>query len=84
MEFLYAPACSVAILYTDPVRNIFFGFQVGEQNGAQVSQSIGYLTIGDVLEILPFEDPLVVLEISGKTLWEALEASLATWPAQEG
>jgi 2',3'-cyclic-nucleotide 2'-phosphodiesterase (5'-nucleotidase family) len=62
----------------------FFGFQVGRQNGTQVSQSIGYLTIGDVLEILPFEDPLVVLEISGKTLWEALEASLATWPAQEG
>ncbi|KAI9509971.1 Metallo-dependent phosphatase [Russula earlei] len=44
----------------------------------------GFLTLGDVLEILPFEDPLVVLEISGKTLWEALEASLSTWPAQEG
>jgi len=27
---------------------------------------------------------LVVLEISGKTLWETLEASLSTWPAQEG
>jgi len=27
---------------------------------------------------------LVVLEISGKTLWEALESSLSTWPAQEG
>lgn len=44
----------------------------------------GLLTLGDVLEILPFEDPLVVLEISGKTLWEALESSLSTWPAQEG
>ncbi len=51
---------------------------------AQMPRSIGYLTLGDVLEILPFEDPLVVLEISGKTLWEALEASLSTWPAQEG
>jgi 5'-nucleotidase len=50
----------------------------------QMSQLTGYLTLGDVLEILPFEDPLVVLEISGKTLWDALEASLATWPAQEG
>jgi 2',3'-cyclic-nucleotide 2'-phosphodiesterase (5'-nucleotidase family) len=60
------------------------GFQVGRQNGLKMSRSIGNLTIGDVLEILPFEDPLVVLEISGKTLWEALEASLATWPAQEG
>jgi len=44
----------------------------------------GFLTLGDVLEILPFEDPLVVLEISGKTLWEALGAALYTWPAQEG
>lgn len=44
----------------------------------------GFLTLGDVLEILPFEDPLVVLEINGKTLWETLESSLSTWPAQEG
>ncbi|KAI0055483.1 Metallo-dependent phosphatase [Artomyces pyxidatus] len=44
----------------------------------------GYLTLGDVMEILPFEDPLVVLEIDGKTLWDTLEASLTTWPAQEG
>jgi 2',3'-cyclic-nucleotide 2'-phosphodiesterase (5'-nucleotidase family) len=56
----------------------------GRQAWTQMSQSIGNLTLGDVLEILPFEDPLVVLEISGKTLWEALEASLTTWPAQEG
>ncbi|KAI0317293.1 Metallo-dependent phosphatase-like protein [Amylostereum chailletii] len=44
----------------------------------------GYLTLGDVLEILPFEDPLVVIEVDGQTLWDTLEASLETWPAQEG
>jgi hypothetical protein len=27
MEFLYAPACSAAILYTDPVWNIFSVFR---------------------------------------------------------
>ncbi|KAI0031814.1 Metallo-dependent phosphatase [Vararia minispora EC-137] len=43
-----------------------------------------HLTLGDILEILPFEDPLVVLELDGKTLWDALEASVSTWPAQEG
>lgn len=63
-----------------PGMKYLFGFQIW----TRMSQSIGNLTLGDVLEILPFEDPLVVLEISGKTLWEALEASLATWPAQEG
>jgi len=40
--------------------------------------------MGDILEILPFQDPIIVLEIDGLTLWEALESSLSTWPAQEG
>lgn len=71
-------------IYGPGTRIYFSGFRSAGRNGTQMSQSIGYLTLGDVLEILPFEDPLVVLEISGKTLWDALEASLATWPAQEG
>jgi len=36
------------------------------------------------MEILPFEDSLVVLEIDGETVWAALEAGLGPWPAQEG
>ncbi|KAJ7702385.1 Metallo-dependent phosphatase-like protein [Mycena rosella] len=44
----------------------------------------GQLTLGDILEILPFEDPIIVIEIDGATIWDALEASLETWPAQEG
>ncbi|KAJ7684723.1 Metallo-dependent phosphatase-like protein [Mycena polygramma] len=57
----------------------------------------GPLSIGDILEILPFEDPILVLEIDGRAvfgilphivlsraIWDALEASLETWPAQEG
>jgi 5'-nucleotidase len=44
----------------------------------------GNVTLGDILEILPFEDPMVVLELDGKSLWGALEASFETWPAQEG
>ena len=36
------------------------------------------------MEILPFEDPIIVLELDGEALWAALEASLETWPAQEG
>ena len=58
--------------------------QSSQYSRTELYQLVGYLTLGDVLEILPFEDPLVVLEISGKTLWETLEASLSTWPAQEG
>lgn len=44
----------------------------------------GLLTLGDILEILPFEDPLIVVEADGETLWEALEGGLSKWPAQEG
>lgn len=44
----------------------------------------GVVALGDILEILPFEDPVVVLELDGETIWAALEASLETWPAQEG
>ncbi|CDO69028.1 hypothetical protein BN946_scf184834.g35 [Trametes cinnabarina] len=44
----------------------------------------GVITLGDILEILPFEDPIVVQELDGETIWAALEASLETWPAQEG
>lgn len=36
------------------------------------------------MEILPFEDPIVVIELDGASLWQALESSLSTWPAQEG
>ncbi|KAL0071665.1 hypothetical protein AAF712_001522 [Marasmius tenuissimus] len=44
----------------------------------------GIITLGDILEILPFDDPVVVLEVDGATIWDALESSLETWPAQEG
>ncbi|KAG2020525.1 flagellar associated protein [Coprinopsis cinerea AmutBmut pab1-1] len=44
----------------------------------------GVITLGDILEILPFEDPAIVIEMDGETLWEALEAGLSKWPAQEG
>ncbi|TFK67898.1 Metallo-dependent phosphatase [Pluteus cervinus] len=44
----------------------------------------GVVTLGNILEILPFEDAVVVLELDGSVLWEALEASLSKWPAQEG
>ncbi|KZP23699.1 Metallo-dependent phosphatase [Athelia psychrophila] len=44
----------------------------------------GYITLGNILEILPFEDPVVVIEVDGQMLWDALEASLEMWPAHEG
>ncbi|WVQ75350.1 hypothetical protein IAR50_004969 [Cryptococcus sp. DSM 104548] len=44
----------------------------------------GKITIGDILEILPFDDPVVCIEIDGAGIWSTLEAALSKWPAQEG
>ncbi|WVR09253.1 hypothetical protein IAU60_006318 [Kwoniella sp. DSM 27419] len=44
----------------------------------------GKVTLGDILEILPFEDPVVCLEIDGEGIWDTLESALSKWPAQEG
>ncbi|KAL1709989.1 Metallo-dependent phosphatase-like protein [Schizophyllum commune] len=44
----------------------------------------GVITLGDILEILPFEDPIIVLELDGEAIWDALETGFSTWPAQEG
>lgn len=50
-----------------------------------LSESIqGVVTLGDIMEILPFEDPIVVIAVDGATLYTALESALSTWPAQEG
>lgn len=44
----------------------------------------GNFTVGNIMEILPFQDPIIVLQMDGQTIWTALESSLSAWPAQEG
>jgi len=58
----------------------------------------GKITLGDILgqlilaswnstdcvEVLPFEDAVVCLEIDGKGIWDTMEGALSKWPAQEG
>ncbi|KAJ8501489.1 hypothetical protein ONZ45_g12136 [Pleurotus djamor] len=43
----------------------------------------GPLCLRDLLAILPFPDPLVVVELSAQALWDALEAGLSRHPAPE-
>jgi len=44
----------------------------------------GLLRLGDIMEMLPFEDTMVAIGIDGPTLWAALESAVGMWPAQEG
>lgn len=44
----------------------------------------GPITLGDILDIFPYEDPLVVIKLTGQQLWDALENGLSEYPKQEG
>ncbi|KAI9286286.1 Metallo-dependent phosphatase-like protein [Umbelopsis sp. AD052] len=44
----------------------------------------GPITLGDILDIFPYEDPVVVIKVTGQQLWDALENSVSEYPKQEG
>jgi 5'-nucleotidase, C-terminal domain len=55
----------------------------GTIRGDQI-YSPGVLLLKDIMNCFPFEDPVVVLRITGKALREALENSVSLVPALEG
>lgn len=44
----------------------------------------GVIRIKDITTCFPFEDPAVLLRVTGKAIWGALENSVALYPALEG
>ncbi|XP_011186253.1 mannosylglucosyl-3-phosphoglycerate phosphatase isoform X3 [Zeugodacus cucurbitae] len=44
----------------------------------------GPFTMRDLVNIIPMRDPLILLSISGKCLWEALENAVSAYPKLEG
>ena len=44
----------------------------------------GILRVKDVMNCFPFEDPCVVIEVSGQAIVDALENGVSTYPALEG
>ena len=63
-----------------------FGVDVALINGGQIRGSIkaGPVTFGDVLSVLPFDSPLVTLDLPGRILWQVLEHSVSRWPNHDG
>ncbi len=55
----------------------------GTIRGDQI-YSPGLLRLKDIMKCFPFEDPVVVLRVTGKALSEALENSVSLVPALEG
>ena len=44
----------------------------------------GVVRLKDILDCFPFEDPVIVLKVTGQALLEALENSVSAYPALEG
>ncbi|KAA8630331.1 hypothetical protein SMACR_07294 [Sordaria macrospora] len=44
----------------------------------------GPIRVKDVTDCFPFEDPVVVIKVKGKAVWEALENGVSLYPALEG
>lgn len=59
---------------------------IGLQNGGGLRNSIkaGVVTMGDVINALPFENYIVKLEATGAQIVETLQAHIAQLPAEDG
>jgi 5'-nucleotidase len=44
----------------------------------------GLLRLKDIMNCFPFEDPVIVVKVSGKAILDALESSVSLYPALEG
>ncbi len=62
------------------------GADVAIQNGGGVRASIetGDISIKDIYTVLPFDNTVVVVEATGKTIWETLEHGVSWYPAAGG
>lgn len=62
------------------------GADIAFEDGGSIRVSIpaGNITVGDVYNVLPFDNILEVLEVKGSLLKEALENSVGAYPAQSG
>lgn len=60
------------------------GFCVGGTIRNDSVIEAGEITFGDILTAFPFQDPVVVIRVTGQQLWDALENSVSEYPKQEG
>ncbi|KAI1501320.1 flagellar associated protein [Biscogniauxia marginata] len=44
----------------------------------------GPVLLKDIMNCFPFEDPVVVIKVTGQAIWDALENGLSLYPALEG
>ena len=62
------------------------GTQLGCIHGGSIRAAIpmGDITLGEVMAVLPFNNSLASVSMTGLQLRDALEVSVATWPVENG
>lgn len=77
--------CTAGNLVTDAFRNTT-NADIAILNGGSIRKHIkaGTIKYGDILDMLPYENYLCTIEITGQKLQEVLEACVALLPAESG
>lgn len=72
-------------LCADAFRSIM-GADIGFINGGNLRAEIaaGDITFNDLLNVLPFNNSVVLAEISGQTLKDMMEMAMRVWPEENG
>ena len=68
------------------MKQFFPNTTIALQNGGGIRASIdvGDITMGEIRTVLPFDNTLVAIELTGQELYEALENSVSQYPEQNG
>jgi 5'-nucleotidase len=66
------------------LRKLVLASIVPEFTNFKSSSPPGVLRMKDIMNCFPFEDPCVVIKVTGKQLLDSLENSVSTYPALEG
>ncbi|KAJ1972857.1 hypothetical protein H4R33_007037 [Dimargaris cristalligena] len=79
---------AIGNLLCDLMRNVFPNTDVALACGGAIrSDSVygpGDITMRTIMDLFPFEDPMVVVRLTGAQLTRALENGFSKFPAQEG
>lgn len=71
----------------DIMRHHYFGdcciMASGTIRGDQIYPP-GPILLKDIMNCFPFEDPVVVIKVTGQAIWDALENGVSQYPALEG
>ena len=72
-------------LISDAFRHVL-GADIAYFNGGGIRSHVesGEITFNDLLNVLPFNNTGVVVEVSGQTILEMLELAVSQWPEENG